>query len=141
VNIAYFYTMGLAATAIYAVLFGGRAGRATIGIIAILFAATWAWWHLAPTRPDYRAGAFVIDCLSLFLKIGVAISSRRKWPIILAAFQLNSVGAQIAILIAPTFRTQFHYAMITVWAVPTLIVIALGIYLDRKYDHSLALAH
>lgn len=130
----FFYSFALVFTAVYACVRGGREGRAIFMIIAILFALSWIL-SAAVTDPGQRVMAsLAIDCVSLILKTGLALSSSRRWPIIVAAFQVNLVCSQVAILIAPGFRTEFHHAMATVWALPTLGVIALGIYLDRRHD-------
>lgn len=134
--IALLYAFALAAVGIYVVHFGGMAGRFTIGVIAILFfASTVATWLIPSDRP-YQTAMFGIDLLSLTLKSTIALCSKRRWPIIIAGFQLNAVCAQTAVFVAPSFTTKFHYAMMTIWAVPTLVVLCIGVALDRRYDQN-----
>ncbi len=128
------YAFMIAALSPYVVLHGGWAGRATLAVIAALFAAsTMATWFIEQDRL-YHFAIFGIDLLSLILKTAIAIISARRWPIIIAGFQLNSVCAQTAVLVAPAFTTKFHYAMMTIWAVPTLLVLSIGVFLDRRHD-------
>jgi hypothetical protein len=47
------------------------------------------------------------------------------------------VCAQTAVLVAPAFTTKFHYAMMTIWAVPTLLVLSIGVFLDRRHDQKI----
>lgn len=132
--ISVFYSLTLMLIGIYAVSFGGRTGQAVIGVITALFvASTVATWTIEGDRP-YALAMLGIDATSLILKTAIACASTRRWPIVIAAFQLNSVCAQASIMVAPTFAAKYHYAMTTFWAVPTLLVIALGVFLDRRHD-------
>lgn len=126
------YTVALLAASIFVVRHGGPAGRWSVGGI-------WAGFILAQTavilvRPEYMLirTILAIECASLLLKIGIALMSQRRWPIIIAAFQLNVTAVQVAVILSPTYMTKFFYAMSTVWAVPVLIVMVVGTQLDRK---------
>lgn len=132
--IALYYAAALVAIGIYAILFGGWEGRATVAVIASLFGLSVAMTWIIRSDLDYQRAAFGIDLVSLMLKCAIAMLSRRRWPIIIAAFQLNAICAQAALLVAPAFKTQFHYAMMTIWAVPTLLTLGVGTYLDRRND-------
>lgn len=132
--IALFYSIGLIATGIYAVLKGGREGRAIVVIIASLFVASFILKNASDAPLYTMIASLAVDWLSLFLKARLALSSNRRWPIIVAGLQVVSVCTQLAILASPSFKHAFHDLVSTVWAVPTLAVIALGIYLDRRYD-------
>ena len=132
--IALFYFAGLIAVSCYAVCYGGFEGRAISAIISGLFGLSVVVTMMAPTYQFYVLMGFAISCLSLALKCWVAMVSSRRWPIIIAAFQLNIVCAQISMFIAPQFKTMYHYAMVTIWAAPTLLILALGVYLDRQHD-------
>lgn len=133
-----FYSIGLIAICCYAVICGGFEGRAMSAIVATLFLLSLAVTWMAPSYQIYVMAGFGISCLSLLLKSTVALCSNRRWPIIIAGFELNVVCAQLSLFIAPQFKTAFHYAMITVWAAPTLLILALGIYLDRRHDRRVA---
>jgi len=137
--IAFAYTVALSATGIYAILCGGREGRAIVGIIATLFAISFILKNALEAPIHILIASLMVDCLSLALKGWLALSSRRRWPINVAALQLVSVCTQVAIALSPAFKMAFHDLVSTVWAIPTLGVIALGIFLDRRHDHKAAL--
>lgn len=128
------YSIALLATALFAILRGGREGRMIVMIIASLFAVS-AFLKDVSHEPLYAmVASLAVDCTSLSLKGWLALSSRRRWPIIVAGLQVVSVGMQLAICASPNFKLPFHDTISTVWAIPTLLVIALGIYLDRRHD-------
>ncbi|NWK94350.1 hypothetical protein DM806_01345 [Sphingobium lactosutens] len=135
--IALSYSIALLITAIYALSHGGREGRAIVAIIGFLFAVSFVLQHASDDPEFTMAASLGVDLVSLAMKIGLALSSRRRWPIIIAAFQVNSVGAQIAILLSPAFKLNFHILASTIWAIPTLAVIVTGIFLDRRYDRAM----
>lgn len=127
-----FYLLALLATCLYLAIYGGRTGRWLAAIqfaMAVLSAfVSWNTDDLVTLQPRMMA----IDLLSFALKLTVALISTRRWPIWVAAFQLNTVLAQAAILISPAFRGAFYYFMATAWAMPALFVMAAGLALDRR---------
>ncbi|HEX7857681.1 MAG TPA: hypothetical protein VF503_28730 [Sphingobium sp.] len=129
-----FYLIALIATCIYIGLYGGRTGRwsgAVLLIMALISAA------LAMTASSYVAvqpRMLACDTVSLILKVMIVMRSSRRWPVWVAAFQFNTVLAGVAIMAAPAFRNEFYFAMSTIWAAPTLIVMVTGTMLDRRYD-------
>ncbi|WHO38341.1 hypothetical protein PMI04_017555 [Sphingobium sp. AP49] len=126
------YSVALLATSIFVVRHGGPAGRWSV-------AGIWAGFILAQTavltvRPEAALirTILAIECASLLLKIIIALRSTRRWPIIIAALQLNVTAVQLAVILSPAYLTKFFYAMSTVWAIPVLMVMAMGTQLDRK---------
>ena len=132
--IALAYSVALLVTSIYAICYGGREGRTIVGIIACLFVVSYILKNVSSAPLYVILASLSVDCLSLTLKTGLALSSHRRWPINVAALQLVSVCMQIGIVVSPTFKLAFHDLVSTVWAIPTLIVITLGISLDRSHD-------
>jgi hypothetical protein len=132
VNVFFFYLIALLVTCLYLWLYGGRTGRC-LAVIQFLMAAGSA--AISATAADFvelQPRMLAIDVLSFALKLGVALASSRRWPIWVAAFQLNTVLAETAIQLSPVFRNQFYYAMSTIWAVPTLLVMVVGLTWDRR---------
>jgi hypothetical protein len=37
------------------------------------------------------------------------------------------------VIVSPAYLTKFFYAMSTIWAVPVLVVMAMGTQMDRKH--------
>lgn len=126
------YSVALVAASIFVVRYGGAAGRWSVGGI-------WAGFILAQAavltvRPEALLirTILAIECASLILKIVISLNSSRRWPIIIAALQLNVTAVQVAVILSPAYLTKFFYAMSTVWAVPVLLVMVTGTQLDRK---------
>lgn len=136
--IAIAYSVTLLVTSIYAICYGGREGRTIVGIIACLFVVSYVLKNVSDAPLYVMIASLSVDCLSLTLKTGLAFSSHRRWPINVAALQLVSVCMQIGIVVSPTFKLAFHDLVSTVWAIPTLIVITLGIALDHRHDRKAA---
>ncbi len=131
-NVFFFYLIALLVTCFYLAVCGGRTGR---WLAAIQFAMAVASAVLSFTAPDFvvlQPRMLALDTLSLVLKLAVAFASTRRWPIWVAALQLNTVLAEAAILMSPAFRNEFYYAMATIWAIPTLLVMSLGLAIDRR---------
>lgn len=128
-----FYLIALLVTCIYLALYGGRTGR---WLAAIQLAMAVASAILSSTAASFvvlQPRMLALDIVSLGLKLTVAFASNRRWPIWVAALQLNTVLAEAAILVSPAFRNEFYYAMATIWAIPALLVMSLGLAFDRRF--------
>lgn len=133
-NVFIFYLAALLATCLYLAICGGRTGRWLAAIqIAMALVSAWFSWH-TDTFANLQPRMLTIDLVSLTLKLTVALVSTRRWPIWVAALQLNTVLAQTAIFLSPAFRSQFYYFMATAWAMPALFVMVVGLALDRRAE-------
>ena len=74
-----------------------------------------------------------VDILSLGWRTALAFWSSRRWPVWVAGFQVNVVAAHASIWLVPSWRGELYYAMITVWAVPTLLAMIIGTSLDHRH--------
>jgi hypothetical protein len=135
-----FYLASLLATCVYLWVYGGRTGRWMVAdqFVTAVLAAVLS--YNAPSFVWLQPRMAMLDVASLLVKIAIAFLSNRRWPIWVAALQLNTVLAQVAIMISPDFRNAFYYAMATIWAMPTLLVMVLGLYFDRRHDQRLVKA-
>ncbi len=95
----------------------------------------------------FRNDAFIriwlmtfVDVLSLGWRTALALWSSRRWPIWVAGFQLNVVAAHVSIWLVPAWRGELYYAMITVWAIPTLLTMIIGTSLDHRQEKKARLA-
>lgn len=131
-NVFLFYLTALLVTCVYLALCGGRTGRRLAAIQIVMALATAIASYTAADFVELQPRLLALDLLSLCLKLAVALWSTRRWPMWVAAFQLNSVLAQAAVYLSPAFRDAFFYAMTTIWSMPTLFVMALGLALDRR---------
>lgn len=75
----------------------------------------------------------IVDVFSLIWRVALALWSNRSWPIWVAGFQFNVVAAHISIWFVPAWRGELYYAMITVWAIPTLLAMVIGTTLDNRH--------
>lgn len=74
----------------------------------------------------------LVDFILLVGLVTLACVSTRYWPIWVAAFQVNVVAAHVVVWIVPRWQGDLYYAMITVWAVPSLLVMIIGTALDHR---------
>lgn len=61
----------------------------------------------------------------------LALLSRRFWPLWMAGFQLVTVATHVASLTGPAFLPRLYTAMSTLWSVPILLVMLIGVILDN----------
>lgn len=128
------YTIALLCTTIFVVRRGDRIARWSItGIWVGFIAATWA--TLAIANDDaYLKTILSIELTSLIFKIYMTNLSNRRWPIIIAGLQINVVCGQISLLISSSYFAKVLYFASTLWAIPVLLVISLGLYMDNRWD-------
>ena len=125
----------------YAIIFGGKDGRwaafliiaaAIITIPAVRFGRTWGSTELA---------VFAVDSALLAGFYGLMLASRRFWPIWMTGFHLIAVVTHFSTLLAPDFTPAIYRALESVWAIPVLISLLLGVELDRRAAKRLLLSH
>ena len=126
------YYVVLLATVVYLAVYGGRTGlwggglqisTSLLSLVAVL-----AFGGTPLVIPMLQ----IVDFLSLGWKSALVLFSNRRWPVWVAAFQLNVVGAHLSIWLVPDWEGHLYYAMITVWGIPTLLVMILGTALDYR---------
>ena len=123
------YMAVLVLTTGYAGLFGGRAG---ITGAAILWAGSLLTVAVSDTTwasTDY--GVMLVDASCLGALVVLAFTSDRCWPIWATGFQIVAVLAHITTLVAPGFWPRAYYWLVGAWALPILLAMAFGTYLDR----------
>lgn len=64
----------------------------------------------------------------------IALRSRRYWPIWSAGFQLMCVLAHMGPLLDPASNPKIYRALESIWAVPMLLTMVIGIAIDRKFE-------
>ncbi|MCB2048120.1 MAG: hypothetical protein KDE32_07810 [Novosphingobium sp.] len=131
ITIAYLAVLG--ATFAYLAAYGGRTGLwgggllIVTSLISLVIALAFAGTAIAATLLT------IVDVASLVWRMWLAFWSTRRWPIWIAGFQLNVVAAHVSIWFVPSWRGELYYAMITVWAVPTLLAMVIGTSLDNRH--------
>jgi hypothetical protein len=130
----FFYIIALSAACTILLRYGGREGFATAALIFTLSVASQFVAMTTPRLEDLQIRLVILDGISLAVKVAIAMLSSRRWPIWIAAFQLNTVLAETAIIISPVFRGHFYYALATLWAAPTVAIAIIGPLLDRRHE-------
>ena len=129
-----FYLVALLAACVYLALYGGRTGRWSGAVVLSMSLVSAVLALTAPNFVVLQPRMLACDIVTLAFKVVIALRSTRYWPIWTTAFQLNTVLAQVAIMSSPMFRNEFYYAMATIWAMPTLIIMIWGTFLDRRHE-------
>lgn len=126
------YIAILVLTTAYAGLFGGRAGIAGAAIFwaGSLLTVAVTETHWAST--EY--GVMLVDLSCLLALVLLAFASNRCWPIWATGFQAVAVMTHITTLIAPGFWPRAYYFLVGAWALPVLLAMAFGTYLDHNAD-------
>lgn len=132
-TIFHFYLAALIATSAYVVRKGGRTGLFSVCIMVVAALGSQLLSTLSQDLPSLQPKMLTLDVVTLALQLAIAVISTRTWPMWVAAFQLNTVLAELAILISPVFHGSFYYALATIWAMPTLLVMATGTWRDQKF--------
>ncbi len=128
------YDMVLLLTSIYVWFCGGRTGRWGV---AIFLAATILTIVAAVVGARFDKVAPLLlgtDFTMLLGLIALALNSDRRWPIWLAAMQMNTVAAHVVAMMAPVLVSKVYYAMATAWGLPMLLAMAGGTALDRRHE-------
>ena len=99
---------------------------AALAALVLTFLANWAIGF-------DRSGpvVLVIDCALLAAITAVALRSPRHWPVWFAGFQLAAVMFGLAALAQPGGSTSIYHTLAGFFAIPALLSMALGLFLDR----------
>lgn len=116
----------------YGALFGGRDGRWVALVYISAVALTVPAQMLQRSWGDTHWPVFLVD-LCLFLGLyGIAMRSRHYWPVWMAGFHLITMTTHLASAVAPSFAAKVYFGLATFWAVPKLLIILIGVSLDRR---------
>ncbi len=116
----------------YAAVAGGRDGKWATAIIILASILTVPATFLAHWGQT-QIPVMVVDTAVLIAMYVLALRSRAYWPIWMTAFQLVSVTTHFATLVSPSFTPAIYQAMESLWAIPGLLTMVVGISLDRGH--------
>lgn len=111
---------------------GGPAGRTSICVILIGAVLTKLLFEYTPSRSDFYWRLALLDTVALVVQLAIATMTRRTWCIWVAALQMNTVVSDWVIVTAPAYKTAMAYMLNTVWSIPTLAIMAVGVWRDNK---------
>lgn len=116
----------------FAALFGGKSGRA----IAIIYVGAVAATALATRDPkawaDPHLPALIVDLALLVALMWVVSWSSRWFPTWFAGFHLVAVVSHLASVLAPGFAPKLYFLLQSLWSVPMLLTLVIGVMLDRQ---------
>lgn len=116
----------------FAALFGGRSGRA----IALIYVTAVVATSLATRDPkawsDPHLPALAVDLTLLAALLWVAMRSNRWFPLWFTGFHLVALVSHLAAILAPGFAPKLYFLLQSLWSVPMLLTLAIGVLLDRQ---------
>ena len=130
------FNFALLMCAAYAIIIGGRTGKAgsAIFILATILSNAAAW--MDPDWVGTSFGLLAVDSFCLLALAVLALTSNRHWPLWAMGFQTVAVATHLATLTAPEIVPKSYQALLSFWAIPILWVMVAGTYKDRQYERS-----
>jgi hypothetical protein len=119
------------AACLYAARFGGQDGRRAAGVITVAVLLTFGAEMIDPTWQTINHAVMLVDGLVWVALMGFMLRSRRYFPIWMAAAQTNTLLSHGATMIAAVFDHHIYAGIATIWAIPCMFSMVLGIALDR----------
>lgn len=116
----------------FAALFGGRSGRAIATIYIVAVAATALATRDPKAWADPHLPALAVDLALLAGLSWVALRSDRWFPLWFTGFHLVAVASHLASILAPGFAPKLYFLLQSMWSVPMLLTLVIGITLDRR---------
>lgn len=87
---------------------------------------------LATTWTGFNAPLFLSDLVYFVGLYLLAFKSNRHWPAWSAGFQLLCVLAHLGPLLDPVLNPKFYRALESLWILPMLLTMVVGIARDRR---------
>ncbi|MBA3666602.1 MAG: hypothetical protein H0W65_02620 [Sphingomonas sp.] len=94
---------------------------------------TISWSGPAHYYLDIESGILAVDILALLGFVGVALRSKRFWPLWVAGFQLTSVLSHFIKALHWSLIPQVYAAAERLWIYPILLAIVVGTWRSRRY--------
>ncbi len=110
---------------------GGWAERTVAFTIIVGSLATAVFQNTRdPSAPQW--GDLAVDGVCLIVFVGVALRSRRLWPLFAAAFQLIAVVIYVARLADVHMGGRSPFAAGVIWSYLILVAVAVGVFLNAS---------
>lgn len=128
------FNFALLMCAAYAIVNGGRTGKAgsAIFIVATVFSSATAWMN--PDWVGTSLGLLAVDSFCLLALAVLALTSNRHWPLWAMGFQTVAVATHLTTLSVPGIVPKSYQALLSFWAIPILWVMVAGTHKDRQYE-------
>ncbi len=123
----YVFAALLVVTSGYALWRGGAPERVVATGLVLAYVATVLSWSPLPSRfYGMELNVFAVDVALFALLIIVAMRADRGWPFLVAALQLDAVGAHFVKLVAPDTIRVAYALLIAIWSWPVQMLLAVG---------------
>lgn len=129
----YFYYVLLIAVAAYAFVRGSADAKLVAAICVIATLAT--KFVLSPVAHRYSGveyGVFIVDLLTLFGFIAVALRTDRFWPLWVAGLQLTTLLAHLMKLVETDLLPHAYGAAGRFWVYPIFLIIVVGTWRHQQ---------
>ncbi len=123
----YLFAAFLVLTSGYALWRGGAPERIVATALVSAYVVTVMSWSPLPARfYGLELNVFATDLVLFGLLMVVALRADRGWPLLVAALQLDAVGAHFVKLIAPDTIRVAYALLITIWSWPIQLILAVA---------------
>lgn len=116
----------------HAIALGGRDGRWAACLVIAASLLTLPATLLGSGWGKTELAILTVDFLLLIGLYVLMLGSRRYWPIWMVGFHLVAVASHLGTIVVPDFTPAIYRAVGSLWAIPMLLAMVLGIELDRK---------
>ncbi len=116
----------------YAIAFGGRDGKKAAALLIAAAVLTAPATLLGQAWGRIELLILAVDAALLAGLYALMLSSRRFWPVWMTGFHLVAVVTHLATLLAPGFTPAIYRALESLWAIPVLLSLLIGVALDRR---------
>ena len=86
----------------------------------------------AETYRHFSVGVFAVDCGMLVILVGVALTSTRFWPMLMASLQGAGVLAHVARLLGAGIIPLAYAATVVFWSYPILVLLGLATFRHQR---------
>lgn len=124
----------------YAAAYGGRDGRWAAAMLVAASVLTVPATLLGQSFGRTELALFAVDFALLCGLYMLMLKSRAYWPIWMVGFHLVAVVTHLSTMIVPEFGWKIYRMLETVWALPVLISMLVGIAKDRTAEVRATLA-
>jgi len=81
---------------------------------------------------DRHIAVRIVDFLLLAIMVRIAMTSDRHWPMWFAGIHATATLIGFCALVLPDARAPVLYLAAASWAIPGMIVMVVGLFIDRK---------
>jgi hypothetical protein len=116
----------------YAVILGGRDGLWAASLIIAASVLTVPAAHLDHSWGQVETARMGVDAALLVGLYALTLHSQRYWPVWMTGFHLIAVTTHVSVMLVPHYTPTIYRAMQSVWALPVLLSMVIGIAADRQ---------